>query len=423
MLLGCIADDFTGATDLANTLCRQGMTCVQYNGIPAAPPATAGPEAEAQAAVVALKSRSCPVSEAIEDSLAALQWLKDQGCKKFFFKYCSTFDSTDEGNIGPVAEALMEKIPCDFTVACPAAPENGRTVYKGHLFVGDKLLSDTGMRNHPLNPMTDSNLVEVLGRQTRGKIGLVPFDRVDEGPDSINAAIAALRENGCAAAIVDALSEDHLGRIAEATEGLPLLTGGSGMAVGLPALFRRSGELPGGGVAAFPSVEGPAAVLSGSCSEATNRQVARMAEKFPSYCLDPAALAADDKALQAAIDWAASHLGDSPFLIYSTAEPRALAEVQKQLGQERASRLLEEAMGQIARDLVSRGLRRLVVAGGETSGAVVSALEIRKLLIGPEIDPGVPWTLSLSDPGIVLALKSGNFGGADFFTKAFEVLP
>jgi len=423
MLLGCIADDFTGATDLANTLCRQGMSCVQYNGVPTDPPAISGPESEARAAVVALKSRSCPVSEAIKDSLAALQWLKDQGCRKYFFKYCSTFDSTDEGNIGPVAEALMDRIPCDFTVACPAAPENGRTVYKGHLFVGEKLLSDTGMRNHPLNPMTDSNLVNVLGRQMRGKVGLVPFARVEEGSASVNAALLALRQNGCAAAVVDALSEEHLGRIAEATEDLPLLTGGSGMAVGLPALFRRRGELPKAGAVIFPRVEGPAAVLSGSCSEATNRQVAHMSEKFPSYCLDPIALAEDPDSLLAAIDWAESYLGEKPFLIYSTTEPNALNEVQEQLGQERASQLLENAMAQIARSLVSKGLRRLVVAGGETSGAVVSALGIGKLLIGPEIDPGVPWTLSLNDPEILLALKSGNFGGPDFFMKAFEILP
>ena len=416
MLLGCIADDFTGATDLANKLTRQGMGCVQYNGIPDGDPEPG------DAAVVALKTRSIPASEAIAQSLEALDWLRAQGCRKFFFKYCSTFDSTDEGNIGPVAEALLAALESDFTLACPAAPENGRTVYQGHLFVGDRLLSETGMRHHPLNPMTDSDLVRVLQRQSDGRVGLLPQAVVAAGAEAVATHIAELRAQGLRLAIADAISEADLDTLARASAELPLITGGSGLAVGLPGLFRDLGQLGAPAAPALPASDTPAAVLSGSCSEATNRQVAEMRRTHPSYHLDPASLAADETQVEAVLDWARARLGSEPLLIYSTADPEALARVQELLGRERASQVLETAMGRIARGLVEAGLRRLVVAGGETSGAVVTALGIRSLDIGPEIDPGVPWTVSGGADPLALALKSGNFGGPDFFTRAFEVL-
>ena len=419
MLLGCIADDFTGATDLANKLTRQGLYCVQHNGIPSDPD---GPAAEADGAVIALKTRSIPAAEAVAESLEALDWLRARGCRKLFFKYCSTFDSTDDGNIGPVAEALLSALESDFTIACPAAPENGRTVYQGHLFVGDRLLSETGMRHHPLNPMTDSDLVRVLQRQSHGQVGLIPQAAVTRGAGAVEARVEELRAGGTILAIADALSEADLETLAQATETLPLITGGSGLAVGLPAIFRDRGELNPIPPLPRPPADSPAAVLSGSCSEATNRQVAEMRRRRPSYRLDPAALADGDAAIEAALAWARDDLGREPILIYSTAEPEALAAVQRDLGRERASQLVERAMGRIAEGLVRSGVRRLVVAGGETSGAVVTALDIRSLAIGPEIDPGVPWTMSLDDVPLALALKSGNFGGADFFTRAFEVL-
>lgn len=418
MLLGCIADDFTGATDLANTLTRRGMACVQYNGLPGEGQASAGEDA----AIVALKTRSIPAAEAVAQSLAALHWLRGQGCRKVFFKYCSTFDSTDQGNIGPVAEALMEALDTDFTVACPAAPENGRTVYQGHLFVGDSLLSETGMRHHPLNPMTDSNLVRVLGRQSKGKVGLLPHGTVALGAESVRREIEALKQAGHRLAIADALNDGDLETIAEASADLPLLTGGSGLALGLPALFRRAGALARKEPAALASPGGGGAVLSGSCSEATQRQVERMCTIHAHYRLDPQELARDEGAVEAALSWAEDCLGEAPILLYSTANPEELATVQESLGQEQASEAVERAMGRIAEGLVERGVRRLVVAGGETSGAVVTALEVTRLAIGQEIDPGVPWTQSLDDPPIALALKSGNFGADDFFTKAFEVL-
>ncbi len=424
MLLGCIADDFTGATDLANKLTRQGLHCVQYNGIPAA----GGSEPEADGAVIALKTRSIPAAEAVAQSLAALAWLRTRGCRKLVFKYCSTFDSTDAGNIGPVAEALLAALEGDFTIACPAAPENGRTVYQGHLFVGDRLLSETGMRHHPLNPMTDSDLVRVLQRQSQGRVGLIPQAAVARGPEAVAARVDELRAGGTALAIADALCEADLETLTRATERLPLITVGSGLAVGLPAIFRDRGELSPIPPLPRPPGDAPAAVLSGSCSEATNRQVAEMRRDHPSHRLDPAALAEGDAAVEAALAWALDALGEEPVLIYSTADPETLAQVQRALGPERAGRLVERALGRIAAGLVEAGVRRLVVAGGETSGAVVTALGIRSLAIGPEIAPGVPWTVSLGgtvsldDEPLALALKSGNFGGPDFFTQAFEVL-
>ncbi len=418
MLLGAIADDFTGATDLANSLTRRGMPCVQLNGLPG-PDEAAGPEA---AQVIALKTRSIAAQEAVAQSLAALDWLRARGCETVFFKICSTFDSTDRGNIGPVAEALLAALGGDIAVACPAAPENGRTVYQGHLFVGDRLLSETGMRDHPLTPMTDSDLVRVLGRQSQGKVGLVPHHRVAVGAAAVAKAVAGLRETGHRFAIVDAIDEADLAVIAEGAVDLPLLVGGSGLATGLPALFRRQGRLSAETASAPPVVEGAAAVLSGSCSQATNAQVAAMAAARPSYRLDPAALARDEAAVDEALDWAAGHLEGGPILLYATAPPDEVAAIQAALGRERAGALVERAMAALATGLLRLGVRRLVVAGGETSGAVVSALGLRRLAIGPEIAPGVPWTFSGGPPPIALVLKSGNFGGPNFFAEAFEVL-
>lgn len=423
MLLGCVADDFTGATDLANVLTRGGMSCVQLNGLSALTDKAAERVAHADAVVVALKSRSIPAKDAVEQSVKALHWLRDQGCGKFFFKYCSTFDSTDEGNIGPVAEAMMDALGTPFSIACPAAPENGRTVYQGHLFVNGVLLNETGMRNHPITPMADANLVRVLERQTKGQVGLIGTECVQRGAQAVSDCIGALKIEGFRLAIADAIAERDLHALAEGTADLPLLTGGSGLAVGLPDLFRSSGQMDKQTAPLAWPTNGYGVVISGSCSQATNGQVAVMSETNPSHALSPAALAEDAaKEVDRAVDFVVSTRAHGPALIYSTAPPQELAAVQAKLGQEEASQLIETAMGEIARQLVASGVTRLVVAGGETSGAVVTALGLDTLAIGPEIAPGVPWTLSLGDTNLALALKSGNFGGPDFFTKAFEVL-
>jgi uncharacterized protein YgbK (DUF1537 family) len=418
VLLGCIADDFTGATDLANTLTRQGMATVVLLGVPGEE--TAAPDAEA--IVVALKSRSNPAREAVAMSLAALRWLRRAGARQFYFKYCSTFDSTDAGNIGPVAEALLEALDADFTIACPAFPTNQRTIYRGYLFVGDVLLSESGMRDHPLTPMTDPSLVRVLQRQAKSRVGLIPLSDVAAGADAVRSAVGRLRAEGVRLAISDALTDEHLVTIGTACEGLKLLTGGSGLALGLPENFRRAGLIGTRPARAWPKFNGAAAVLSGSCSEATRRQVAQMRERCPALALDPASLRGEGRAVENALAWARGRLGEEPVLIFSTDTPEGVKRAQHELGRERAGHLIEQAMGRMAHGLVAMGVRRLVVAGGETSGAVVTALGISGLRVGEEIDPGVPWTASLSDPPLALALKSGNFGADDFFVRAFEAL-
>lgn len=420
ILLGCIADDFTGATDLANTLVKNGMRTIQLLGVPDA----ATPVPDADAVVVAIKSRTIAVPEAVGQSLAALDWLRTAGTRQFFFKYCSTFDSTEKGNIGPVAEALLERLGASFTIACPAFPENARTIYKGHLFVGDLLLSDSSMRNHPLTPMSDANLVRFLGRQTRGKVGLVPFATVAAGADAVHDAFRRLEAEGFHMAIVDAVTDGDLAAIGEACADLALVTGGSGVALGLPENFRRQGRLDGDRVAdSLPAVAGAEAVISGSCSPATLAQVARMGETCPVFTIDPLALADGRDLAGEALDWARGHIGKVPLLVSASAPAETVAKVQQRLGVMAAGELVERALATITKGLVAAGVRRLVVAGGETSGAVIGALGIRGLRIGREIAPGVPCTVSLGATPMALALKSGNFGDADFFLKAFKTMP
>lgn len=420
ILLGAVADDFTGATDLCSMLARNGMRTAQIIGVPE--PGLVLPETDA--VVVALKSRTAPVEEAVARSVEALEWLGRQGARRFLFKYCSTFDSTDQGNIGPVADALLDALGADFTIACPAFPETGRTIFKGHLFVGDLLLSDTHMRHHPLTPMTDANLVRVLQRQTRRKVGLVPFDVVRRGAEAIRERFAALRAEGCAYAVTDALEDEDLRRLGEACRDLALITGGSGIAMGLPENFRRAGLLPEGGAAdALPAIAGAEVVLAGSCSAATLGQIEAFAAERPALRLDPARLAEGQSPAEA-VAWARERMGQGPVLVYASAPPEEVQAAQARLGRERAGALVEAAMAGIARGLVAAGARRLVVAGGETSGAVVEALGVKGLLIGPAIDPGVPATVSIGrDPPLALALKSGNFGARDFFLKAFRAMP
>lgn len=418
MLLGAIADDFTGATDLANTLVRQGMRTVQLIGLPKQPTPPS-----VDAVVIALKSRTIAAPEAVAQSRAALDWLRAAGAKQILFKYCSTFDSTDQGNIGPVADALLDDLAADFTVFCPAFPQNARTIYRGYLFVGDVLLSESGMRDHPLTPMRDANLRRVLARQTPRKVGLVPVEAVRSGAAAVRAEFARLRGEGCRHAILDAVSDADLLTLGEAVAGLSLVTGGSGIALGLPENFRRAGLLePAERSDRLPVVRGPAAVISGSCSTATLAQAAAMRATHPVFEVDPLALAAGEPVVALALDWAGSRLGDRPLLISASAVLERVRAVQDRLGRERAGGLVEAALAAIARGLVERGVRRLVVAGGETSGAIVQALGITGLRIGPQIDPGVPWTASLGEPTLLLALKSGNFGREDFFVRAFTCL-
>ncbi|MDB5856944.1 MAG: hypothetical protein JWQ76_633 [Ramlibacter sp.] len=418
--LGCIADDFTGATDLANNLVRGGMRVVQTIGVPDGPL-----DEPADAVVVALKSRTIPAAEAVAQSLQALQWLRAQGAQQAYFKYCSTFDSTPAGNIGPVTDALMDALGCDFTIACPAFPDNGRTVFKGYLFVGDELLHESGMRNHPLTPMTDSNLVRVLQAQTKRKVGLIDYRSVARGPAGIAERIAQLREQGVQVAVVDATSNAELLAAGPAWAGMPLVTAGSGIAIGLPQNFGlREGD--GAAAARLPAARGLRAIVSGSCSVATNAQVRNFIDAGgEGFAIDPLQLAAGADVIGQALAWAQPRLARGPVLVYATAEPDAVRAAQGRLGVERAGALVELALAGVTRGLVQQGVGQLVVAGGETSGACVQVLGISRLRIGPQIAPGVPWCHArpaLAPEGLHLALKSGNFGGPRFFTEAFEQL-
>lgn len=419
MLLGAIADDLTGATDLALMLSREGMRTIQTVGVPPAD----FDLSDVDAVVVALKSRTNPADVAVAMSLEALRWLKTAGARQIIFKYCSTFDSTPKGNIGPVTDALARELGTDLTIVCPAFPANRRTIYKGHLFVADQLLSDSPMRHHPLTPMTDSSLVRLMAAQSKLQVGLVSHENVAKGAESVRAAFDEARRRGDGVVVVDAITDQDLRVIGEAVAEFPLITGGSGIAIGLPENFRRAGLLQRDITAGqFQAPDGRAAILAGSCSEATRGQIKAAIEAGMSTLkLYPVDIAQGRMDVDEAIRWALAQEGVP--LIYSSADPKDVLAAQESLGQEKAGEIVEQFLAKTAIGLRENGVRRLIVAGGETSGAVVGALAPSALFIGREIDPGVPWTLTMGDGApMALALKSGNFGTADFFLKAWELL-
>ncbi len=417
-VLGCIADDFTGATDLAGLLARSGVRVSLRIGVP-----ETDPEDTAPFEVIALKCRTAPVDEAVAECRAALAWLRKAGAERAFWKYCSTFDSTPEGNIGPVAEALMADLGTDQTIYCPAFPENGRSIFMGNLFVGQQPLSESPMKDHPLTPMRDANLMRLLAPQVTAPVGLADRLTVAKGADALREALDALREQGVAHVVVDAVADEDLGVIAEACHDMPLMTGGSAVAMPLPGIYLRDGRLAADAPKQSAPELGPGAVvLSGSCSAMTNAQVAAyLAGGAPGYRLDPVVL--DQDGADAAHAWLEEQPIDKAPLFYATAEPEAVRAAQERLGVAKAGALVEEALAALAVAARERGARRFVVAGGETSGAVTKALEVERLDIGAEIAPGVPWTYCESGGHeIALTLKSGNFGAETFFSDALAAL-
>lgn len=386
MRLGVIADDFTGATDIASFLVQNGLTTIQFNGIPASEEMT-----EAQAIVISLKSRSCPADQAVSQSLAALAWLQKQGCERFYFKYCSTFDSTAQGNIGPVTDALLNALGETQTVICPALPVNGRTVYQGYLFVGDQLLSDSGMRHHPVTPMQDSNLMRLMTSQATGKAGLIAAAQIDQGAESVRQALDQLAEQGISYVVTDTLHQGHLLTLGEALSDRRLVTGGSGLAIGLARQWTTAGTDAEAERAGRPHGD-RAVVLSGSCSQMTNRQVAAYRQLAPAceveieHCLEDA-----EGYARQLCDWveANSHQTMAP-LLFATADAQQLQVIQQRYGAQRSSEAVEQLFAAVTRELKQRGWQRFIVAGGETSGVVAQSLGVTAFHIGPTISPGVP---------------------------------
>ena len=409
MLLGCIGDDFTGSSDLANTLTKGGMRVTQYCGVP-----SGVADQDVEAGVVALKSRTVPVKEAVAQSLAALDWLLEQGCQQIFFKYCSTFDSTQEGNIGPVADALADRLGENRVIVCPAFPATGRSVYQGHLFVNDRLLNESGMENHPLTPMNHADLRRWLAPQSICQIAHIPALTVAAGSGEIRKELDAITAPSLI--VVDAIHDDDLYRIGKAAAGLRLITGGSGVALGLPANFKLKGAIN-----TWRGQAGPGVILSGSCSTATRAQVESYAKTHPTLEITADGVVSGETDAECVAAWLLAQKGSAP-LAYSSADPKIVAYAQERYGRERTARMIEELFANVARQVVANGVTRLVTAGGETSGAVIEGLRIAALEIGPEIDPGVPALRATGDTPLVLALKSGNFGGTDFFDKALRVL-
>ncbi|GAA1422893.1 four-carbon acid sugar kinase family protein [Agrococcus citreus] len=414
MQLGVIADDYTGATDLAGMLARLGLSAVQHLGVPDEPD-TSG----ADVVVVALKSRSIPASDAVAQSVAAARWLLEQGAPQLFFKYCSTFDSTDRGNIGPVAVALADLVDAESVVFAPSVPENGRTVYRSHLFVHDQLLSESPLRDHPINPMRDADLRRVLRAQVDEPVAAVHLDVVAQGATAVRDALTAAADAGTRFVIADAVDDADLVTWGAALTDARLVTGGAGLAVGMARASLLTADAAS---RAFTVPAGPAAVLSGSCSAATRRQVAHHRDSHPSFELDVRALAEGDVPIDEAIAFLRSHVDERP-LVYSSSDPDVVAQIQADLGVDASAALVERAFGRIAAAAVDAGVRQIVVAGGETSGAVVNGLGVRSLAIGPEVDPGVPWTSSGGEVPVALLLKSGNFGQDDIFTRALDTAP
>ena len=415
---GAIADDFTGATDLAGLLARSGVQVSLRIGVPQNPPANTAP-----LEIIALKSRTAPVEVAVTETLAALDWLRRAGAKRFFWKYCSTFDSTPRGNIGPVAEALMMALEIDQTIYCPAFPENGRSIFMGNLFVGEQPLAESPMKDHPLTPMRDSNLMRLLKPQVTQPVGLANRHAVGKGAEALRQKLAQLHADGVAHVIVDAVANDDLYVIADACSDMKLLTGGSAVAMPLPGLWLKQGYLTKHDTARKHRADaGPAIVLSGSCSAMTNRQVsAFLLEGRPGFRLDPLDLV--ENGTGAAFDWLSAQTPTATPIIYATAAPDIVRAAQEKLGAERAGALIEAGLAACAVKARELGVRRFVVAGGETSGAVTKALEITQLNIGTEIASGVPWCFAeTAGHKVAITLKSGNFGTENFFSKALEVL-
>lgn len=420
LLIGCIADDITGASDIGSMLASNGVPTTLCIGVPEEDrPALSG------AVVIALKIRTLPANEAVSQAESAARWLVGQGARQLYYKYCSTFDSTPQGNIGPVTEALMPIAGSGFTVLVPAFPENGRTVVDGQLLVNGVPLSESSMRNHPLTPMTESSLIKMMDAQTSpGATTAVCLETVRAGAGTIRKQFEQQQQQGFRFAALDAENKADLDRVAEACVDMPLLTGGSGLAASLPLALRcRSLLQSEQAIADLPKVGGYAAVLAGSCSEATQSQVMAYSDKATAILIDPLKIGRAEIDVAQLSQQAVTAVSTNNIIVYSTTDPESLRRVQSEIGIDQSAEIVESALAEIATALAEAGVKKFVVAGGETSGSVANALQLGVLVVGPQIDPGVPWMISRSNHPTCLAFKSGNFGAVDFFEKAIGMLP
>ena len=421
MKLGIIGVDFTGSSDIANNLKKSGMQVSMYAGVPTTTPLEIKKELT-DAAVIALKTRTIPIEEAISESLKALSWLKGCGCEQFIFKYCSTFDSTKKGNIGPVTDAIMEELNTDFTIACPSFPDAGRTVYFGHMFVNGKPLNESGMENHPLTPMTDHNLVRWLDHQTKNNVGLIDFQTISKGANSVKERVESLKTNGYKYAIIDTIKNDDFEIICNGVKDLPFLTGGSGIALGLPKIYKDRGLLSASNFE-IPKNNSNAIILSGSCSVATINQINTYKENNPSLYVSPDEVMNNKNLVEKVFSWIKDNETLSP-LVYSSSDTKTVTEKQKQYGQEILADKIENFFELLSKKLVKDSFGTFISAGGETSGAIIKGLGVQELKIGEEISHGVPALWSPHSNGnkpISVTLKSGNFGQTDFFDRALKV--
>ena len=419
MFLGVVADDFTGATDIAGFLVNNGLPTVQLNGVP-----DFDLPGSVQAVVVSLKSRSCPAEEAVSLSLDALRYCRRLGCSQYFFKYCSTFDSTEKGNIGPVTDAFLKELGTNLTVVCPSLPVNGRTVYNGYLFVNGVPLNESGMRNHPLNPMLDANLMRLMDAQATGKSGNVPLPVIARGAQAVKEHLESLRGQGVSYAVTDTLTDSDLDTLAQALVAMPLVTGGSGLGGALARQYARAaGETACATDLGLP-IGGKTVLLSGSCSEMTNRQVAAYKAEAPFHqvsverCLQDA----NGYAKEMAVTITTASPAVLPPLVSATVPPAELADIQQRFGIAASSAALESFFARLAVCLREAGYNHFITAGGETSSVISQSLGVKGFYIGPQIAPGVPWVRAIGEP-LSLALKSGNFGDERFFFTALDHIP
>jgi uncharacterized protein YgbK (DUF1537 family) len=412
-VIGCIADDFTGGSDVAAALRRTGLRTALYFDQPGATPLP-----PCDAVVIGLKIRTADRAEAVSQALDAYRWLEANRVPRVYYKYCSTFDSTDDGNIGPIGDALLTATGSQITVICPASPVHGRTLYQGHLFVGDRLLSESSMSQHPLTPMGDSDIVRVLGRQTHWPVGGIFLDDVAEGSEGVSQRLDALAASGARYAVVDAVTDDDLRTVATATAQLRLITGGAGLAAAMARLAVE--ENPPGATEPVELPTGPTLVLAGSCSAATRAQITHAQAHMASYRIDPGAAESPEQLEASALDWLGSNLGSGPLLMYSSADAQERAAVGEPYSRPLAE-VIEHVHGRLAAAAVDRGVQRIVVAGGETSGTVVQSLGVKSVRVLDEQDAGVPWCLAADrEDGrpVALLLKSGNFGQVDLLSAA-----